>query len=196
VRAPPSCRRLAGGLALAACLAAGGCGSARNTTVTFDGAALTQPPQAPGFTLTDLEGRRVSLSSLRGRVVVLAFLDSACAPGCVLVAQQIRGALDELAKAPAVLLVSVDPAADTPARVRGFLRAVSLDGRVRYLAGPAAALRGVWREYRIVSPHDGRAAFERALTVVLVDRQGRERVLYQPEQLTPEALAHDIRALE
>jgi len=31
--------------------------------------------------------------------------------------------------------------------------------------------------------------------VVLLDRSGRARVLFGPEQLTPEALAHDIRKL-
>ncbi len=30
---------------------------------------------------------------------------------------------------------------------------------------------------------------------MLIDAAGRERVLYETEQLTPEALAHDIRAL-
>jgi hypothetical protein len=32
--------------------------------------------------------------------------------------------------------------------------------------------------------------------VVLIDAKGDERVLYGPEQLTPEALAHDIGRLE
>ena len=162
----------------------------------FAGAALEPPVPAPAFSLRDQDGRRASLAEYRGHVVVLAFLGTRCAPGCVLVAQQIRGALDDVSRPPAVLLVSVSPAADTPARVRRFLGTVSLAGRARYLAAPAAALPALWRGYRVTTPSAGRAAFERAIQVVLVDGQGRERVLFEPEQLTPEALAHDIGKLD
>ena len=53
---------------------------------------------------------------------MLAFLYSDCGAACMLIAQQIRGALDEL-RAPAcrVLIVSADPAADTPAACARFL---------------------------------------------------------------------------
>jgi cytochrome oxidase Cu insertion factor (SCO1/SenC/PrrC family) len=61
--------------------------SAAGPPSTFDGAQLPGDVRAPGFTLTDQRGRRATLSEYRGRVVVLAFLDSNCAPACVLVAQ-------------------------------------------------------------------------------------------------------------
>ncbi len=57
----------------------------------FDGAALPSPQPAPDFTLRDQSGRSVSLASLRGRPVVLAFLYPGCGRSCVLVAEQIRG---------------------------------------------------------------------------------------------------------
>ena len=136
------------------------------------------PRPASGFTLTDTAGRPVSLSALRGKVVVLAFLSSACGRTCVLIAQQIRGALDELTTPAPALLVSVDPTADTPARRDAFLQAVSLRGRARFLSGPPARLRAVWRAYRVQPLSAGAAAFERSAPVLLVDRGGRERVLF------------------
>jgi protein SCO1/2 len=162
----------------------------------FDGAALPNGVRAPGFTLIDEHGARVSLASLRGRTVVLAFLYSTCGGSCAVIAQQIRGALDELRHPVAVLVVSVAPAADSGANVRRFLASVSLAGRARWLSGSAAALRAVWRSYRVTPASAGRAAFVRAATVVLIDRAGNERVLFGPEQLTPEGLAHDIGRLE
>src|ERR1700694_3570837 len=162
----------------------------------FAGAELPPGTPAPGFALRDTEGRRVALADYRGRVAVLAFLDSGCAPACVLIAQQIRGALDDLSHAVPVLLVSVDPTGDTRARVRAFLSSVGLAGRVRYLRAPAAALAAVWRAYRVITPSAGRAAFERAASVLLIDRAGHERVIFQQEQLTPEALGHDIGKIE
>ncbi|HEY7933076.1 MAG TPA: SCO family protein [Solirubrobacteraceae bacterium] len=184
-------------------LALAGCSSGSSTssstvglTAGFEGAALPANITAPAFTLTDLRGDRLSLSGYRGQVVVLAFLYSSCGGACVVVAQQIRGALDELAKPPPVLFVSVDPVSDTPARIARFLAAVSLTGRVRYLTGPLARLRAAWRAYRVVPPSSSRANFDRSVSVLLIDRRGRERVLFQSEQLTPESLAHDIRRLQ
>lgn len=162
----------------------------------FQGAALPAGTEAPGFTLTDQQGRPVSLIQYRGQVVVLSFIDSTCAPACVLIAQQIRGALDELDQPVPVLFVSVDPTGDTPANVRRFLAGASLTGRATYLTGPASALPRVWRAYRVRTPAQGRAAFERAAPVLLIDPQGDERVLYEQEQLTPESLAHDIGKLQ
>jgi protein SCO1/2 len=94
-----------------------------------------------------------------------------------------------------VLVVSVDPGADTPARIRGFLAQVSLTGRVLYLTGSRATLQPIWRAYGIVPPTAGRAAFERSAAVLLLDRAGHQRVIFQLEQLTPEGLAHDIGKL-
>jgi protein SCO1/2 len=163
----------------------------------FDGAALPVRP-THGFTLDDLtdNGRTVSLSRYHGQVVVLAFLYSTCGAPCVVIAQQIRGALDELGPDPApVLIVSADPATDTPARVKGFLAQVSLTGRAQWLTGSLAQLRAVWRAYGITPPIAGRAVFANSVSVFLLDTAGRERVLFQSEQLTPEGLAHDIRKL-
>jgi protein SCO1/2 len=161
----------------------------------FEGAALPGAPAAPAFALVDEAGHGVTLASYRGSVVLLAFLYAGCGPACTVVAQQVRGALDDLQSPPPVLFVSVNPVADSPSRVRSFLRSVSLLGRVRYLSRPARALPRVWREYHVVTPDAGHAAFERALSVLLIDASGRERVLFQQEQMTPESLAHDIGRL-
>jgi protein SCO1/2 len=161
----------------------------------FDGAALPASVSAPDFTLTDQQGRSVSLSDYRGQVTILTFLYSTCGATCIVIAQQIRGALDELPRPVPVLVVSADPAADTPAHVRRFLEEVSLTGRVQYLTGRLSRLRSIWRAYRVTPASAGAGAFERFASVLLLDGQGRERVLFEQEQLTPESLAHDIRKL-
>ncbi|HTU77524.1 MAG TPA: SCO family protein [Solirubrobacteraceae bacterium] len=176
-------------------------GSARaSTQAEFDGAPLPGNTIAPNFTLTDQRGRTVSLSEFHGRVVVLTFLYTTCGGTCVLVAQQIRGALDELeaehAPRPAVLIVSADPATDTPARTARFLAEVSLSGRAQYLTGPLARVARVWRAYHVRAASAGRATFDEYASVLLVDAGGAERVLFQSEQLTPEAISHDVRVLE
>jgi protein SCO1 len=166
----------------------------------FDGAALPGVISAPTFTLRDQAGREVSLHEYRGRVVALAFLYSTCGGPCVLIAQQIRGALDELEEAhahpPAALIVSADPAADTPARVKTFLAQTSLSDRAHYLTGSLSQLKAVWRAYHVRPASSGPTTFTEYASVLLIDPQGDERVLFQSEQLTPEGISHDIRKLQ
>jgi protein SCO1/2 len=181
---------------LAGVIACGGGSAAHPSAGTgFAGAALPASLPVRDFTLEDQSGRRVSLAGYRGQVVILAFISSTCGATCILLAQQIRGALDELPRPVPVLFVSVDPRADTGARVRRFLQKVALTGRARYLSGSSAALRPIWRAYGIVPVTSDRAAFERAASVLLLDRDGRERVVFGSEQLTPEGVAHDVRKL-
>jgi protein SCO1 len=185
---------------LAALVACAGCGSSPKSPGAargLAGAALPGRPLAPAFTLTDQDGRRVSLSDIRDRVVLLSFMYSTCGAPCVLIAQQVRGALDQLGGGPrpAVLIVSSDPAADTPASVRRFLVQAALAGRATYLSGTPAQMRAAWRSYPALAHGAGTRAAGRFAQVMLIDRHGVERVLYGPEQLTPESLAHDLRAL-
>jgi protein SCO1/2 len=200
---------LIAGLVVVALVALGSSGTSAPRSLTpteattgsgFDGAVLSPRPLAPQFTLTNQYDHRVSLRSLRGQVVVLAFLYSTCGSTCFVIAQQIRGALNELAEdhaqAPVVAIVSADPTADSPSSVERFLAATSLTGRVDYLTGSPAELRPIWRAYRITPASAGRTAFDKFASLSLLDREGRERVLYQLEVLTPESLAHDVRRLE
>src|ERR1700724_2918010 len=139
----------------------------------FAGAGVPALP-ARDFALADQSGRPVSLASVRGHVTVLAFLSSTCGATCTLIAQQVRGALDELTHPVPVLLISVDPSGDTPASVARFLARVSLAGRARFLTGTRAALEAAWREYGVQPLITGRSAFERGATVRLLNRDGRE----------------------
>jgi protein SCO1 len=196
---------LALALALAALLAGCSGGSSASTSSPgtgatqgsgFEGAALPAGVAAPGFTLTDQQRLPVSLARYRGQVTVLTFLYPTCGPTCILVAQQIRGALDQLSHPVPVLIISADPAADTPANVSRFLAQVSLAGRVEYLSGSRRQLQAVWRSYRITPPSSSRSSFDRAASVLLIDRAGDERVQFGLEQLTPESLVHDIGKLQ
>jgi cytochrome oxidase Cu insertion factor (SCO1/SenC/PrrC family) len=184
-------------------LATVGCGGrgATSTSGAFDGAAYPPGIRAPDFALPDLGGHTVSLLAQRGHVVVLAFVPDDCR-SCLLVAEQIRGALDELESHPPVaanvrtILVSTAPGSTTPARAKAFLSKTSLLGRVSYLTADEARLRPVWRAYHVTRPRSGRTRAEDAITVLLIDKHGLERVGFGIEQITPESLSHDIRLLE
>ena len=52
--------------------------------------------RAPGFTLTDQQGHTMSLASLRGKVVVLEFMDPHCTDICPIVSQEFVDAYHKL----------------------------------------------------------------------------------------------------
>jgi protein SCO1/2 len=73
--------------------------------------------RAPGFSLPDQSGRHFSLTSMRGRPVVLTFMDSHCHQECPLEGRALAAALRMVPRAerPVVVVVRVNPWADTPA---------------------------------------------------------------------------------
>jgi protein SCO1 len=190
------------GFALAVlAIAIAGCGShAPSPEEQFDGAVFPTGVHAPNFELPGLSGRPVSLSAERGHVVALVFMPGDCRT-CRLVAEQIRGALDELESRPTrsanvrTILVSTDPAVG-PVRLHAFLAKNELLGRVSYLTAGEARLKPVWDAYHAVKPSSSRTSAEDAITVLLIDKLGAERVGFGIEQITPEGLSHDIRLLE
>lgn len=160
----------------------------------FDGAVSDLP--AANFRLVDQDGRRASLSAYRGQVVILTFLYSTCRDTCPLIAQQIRGALDDLAHPVPALAVSVDPAGDTPLNAKRFLFKASLTGRMRFLLGTRTALAPVWKAYGIAPQTSGSRQSDHSAYVLLIDRRGRNRDGFPASELTPEGLAHDVRLLQ
>jgi len=58
----------------------------------IDGTSAPADRPAPPFSLTEQHSRAVSLASLRGKVVLLTFLDPVCTSDCPLEAQEFRQA--------------------------------------------------------------------------------------------------------
>ncbi len=84
---------------------------------------LEPSDRAPDFTLPDQDGNEVSLSSLRGKTVVLYFYPKADTPGCTTQACGIRDHRADYANADAVVL-GVSP--DAPKKIAKFDEKYSL----------------------------------------------------------------------
>ena len=138
--------------------------------------------------------------ALAGRAVLVTFLDSQCRDSCPTVALQISQASsrlgpDERAQVSA-LAISTDPTGDTLASVRSFLRRQRADAQLRYLLGTETELRPVWRAFQILFSFDSGDDELHSVPVRLFDREGvRRSTLHVGADLTPESLAHDLRAL-
>jgi len=156
--------------------------------------------EAPDFTLTDgLTGAAVTLSSLRGNVVALAFLYTRCPDVCPLTAAQFRAtqkALGADAARVRFVAVSVDPDGDTREAVREFSARHDLIGSWSYLIGTRAQLQQVWSLYGIgafAAPGGGPSVSHND-AVYLIDRRGREREIVHSDIAVGD-LVTDLRTL-
>jgi protein SCO1/2 len=168
---------------------------AKGPASPFKGALRPKTPPTD-FALEDQNGGVVQLSSLRGKVVVLSPMYSTCRETCPLTAQQIRGALDDLSGSERngvrAFALSVDPANDTEDSARRFLVERRVSGYLDYLLGSRDQLQPVWRDFGF-APQT--SEHEHNSYVVLIDKDGRQRVGFPVDYLTPEDLAHDIKVL-
>ena len=184
---------MAGLLALAACGVGGGGGTASATGQTdrAQGRAAEANPDldtgtslgdraAPEIRLANQFGQPMSLSQFRGKVVVLAFVDSECTTVCPLTTVSMTAARDLLGAAgDQVQLLGVDanPAATSVRDVMAYSQAHAMVNQWDFLTGSPAQLRAVWRAYHIyVQIQAGQIDHTPALYVI--DQRGREREIY------------------
>lgn len=136
---------------------------------------------APGFTLRDQKGRLTSLAQFHGKLVLLMFIDPKCHQLCPLTTQSMVEAVQRLGPRAAsqVQLLGVDanPLKMKVTDVADYTRIHGLQGRWRFLTGPVAQLKRVWRSYHVyvaVVKND----VEHTAVVYFIDRNGNERAVY------------------
>lgn len=107
---------------------------------------------APAFTLTNQFRRTVSLSSFRGKVVVLSFDDPRCTTVCPLTTTAMLEAKKLLGPAAAdvqLLGVGANPEATQVKWVRAYSEAHGMLHKWLFLTGSLSQLKRVWTSYGI-----------------------------------------------
>ena len=150
------------------------------------------------FALRDETGRLVRAQELRGKAVVLTFLDTQCEETCPVIAGLVADGLallpGSLTPSVAAVAISTDPAGDTRASRRTFLRRHGADGKLRYLSGPLATLKRVWKGFLILSSHESGDDEVHSAPVRIYEPGGVwVSTLHVGVDLTPANLAHDLR---
>lgn len=142
---------------------------------------------APDFRLTDQHGRPFSLGDLRGRPVLVTFIDPLCRNLCPLEAHVLNDVVRRASPAdqPAIAAVSVNPWGDAAQNMRQDAAKWNLVPQWRWGLGSHAQLARVWRDYEIgvrVAKRKiaGVTVREIAHTeaTYLVDASGHERAVF------------------
>jgi protein SCO1/2 len=176
------------GAAIAAVHSSGAPGAAPPTLPQTIGSPQVDPGSklsgaAPSFTLTDQFGKRVSLRSLRGKVVVVSFNDPECTTICPLTTTALLHAKDLLGPAGrSVQLVGIgaNPEATEVKWVRAYSQAHRMMHKWRFLTGSLPELKRVWKNYGIAAAVVN-GTIDHTPATFVIDSRGRYSRLYLTE---------------
>ncbi|MCX6030583.1 MAG: SCO family protein [Chloroflexi bacterium] len=163
----------------------------------FHGLALQSAQPAADFTLTASGGKAVKLSDFRGKLVVLYFGYTYCPDVCPTTLGDLARALNKLgqrADGVQVVMVTVDPARDTPEHLADYVSHfdptfVGLSGTADQIAVAAAGF-GIYYQ-----KHEGTAAtgylVDHTATISVLDKEGHVRLVW-PFGTPSEDMAADL----
>jgi protein SCO1/2 len=176
---------------------------------TFHGSVIDPPVPAMDFTLTTHTGQPFQLSAHADRVTLLFFGYTHCPDACpATLAQfkQIHTRLGERAARVNFILITVDPARDTPQRLAEYL--AGFNSAFLGLTGTDAELESVWRDYGIFrelrpldaatapghTHTDGNYEVDHTTRLYALDAQGQLRLTYTADTSTDD-LMQDVQHL-
>ncbi len=146
------------------------------------GFPITGTP-APDFNLTNQFGQTVTLSSLRGHEIVLAFIDSQCKTLCPLTATIMYDAKTKLGASASnqisLIAINANPAATSIAAVQAWSIEHGMLHQWLFLTGPAKQLRAIYHQYGVYDQvgSDGQAVHD-PITFI-IDAKGHERLFFE-----------------
>ena len=183
-------------LLLLCALALSGCGS-----YTLRGGTIQPPGDAPDFSLADHNGQTFRLSQQRGKVTLLFFGFTHCPDVCPTALADMRNVRRELggdADQVQVVLITLDPERDTPARLKQYVG--MFDPSFLGLHGTPEQLAPILKDYGVSSTRrelPGSAlkyTIDHSAFTYVIDKFGRWRELFS-HAMRPEDMVSDLRYL-
>ncbi len=170
------------------------------TPYSYHGTVIQSPDPASNFTLTGAGQQQVSLSDFRGEVVLIYFGYTFCPDVCPATMVELSQAMEFLgedAKKAQVLMISVDPARDTPEKLAEYVtyfnpEFMGLTGTEDEVAAVATTY-GIFYEKHPGSIESG-YLIDHTASVVVIDPDGYLRLVY-PFNTPAEDIAADVQQL-
>jgi cytochrome oxidase Cu insertion factor (SCO1/SenC/PrrC family) len=171
-------------------------------------AALSPTPSlpviesAPDFTLLDTAGQPISLSDLRGQVVLISFIYTSCTSACPLLTARMSALWGRLkrdgtaARQVRFLSITVDPALDSAAALERYVKRFKADAASwSFLREERQKLQPVLAAYDEWTRPQPDGEIDHPARLYLIDRRGRIREIYSISFFDERQAFLDIQAL-
>lgn len=185
-------------LALAVLVLAGLLSACSRTDALNDihGLSLAQAEMGRDFTLTDAQGKRVSLADFKGKALVVFFGFVQCPDVCptsLLRASQVQKLLGADAERVQVAFITVDPERDTPDILRAYTTAfdpgfIGLTGTPEEIARTAKEFKVFYQKV----PTGSSYTIDHTALSYVYDTEGKLQMALRHEQ-SAEEVAADLR---
>ena len=167
---------------------------------THESTRLPMIGPAPPFALTSSNDRRVTLAELRGKVLALTFVFTTCSNSCPILTATMadigRALGSDFGPRVAFVAISVDPANDTPARLRDYAAAHRADvPGWFFLTGAPGDIDAVVRRYGAYAKKSASGSVDHLFLTSLIDRAGMLRVQYLGVRFDPREMQRDLQML-
>ena len=156
--------------------------------------------KAPELALVDQAGRPLTLRDLRGKVVLLTFIYSACSDVCPLITTAMAALQHRLVAAERervfFLSVTTAPEVDTPEVLRVYASRHGADlTSWAFLTGSLQAVQEAWRSFGLSVQRRAAGVVDHPGWTLLLDREGMVRYRYLGGLLEVEIVLEDMRSL-
>jgi len=166
---------------------------------TFHGTVFQSPEEASPFTLNVADGKTVSLSDFRGKIVLIYFGYTFCPDVCPATLGAVTQALKQLgdkADQVQVIMISVDPGRDTPEKLAEYVKHFN----PTFIGGTntpeeiakIASLYGIFYQVSEETTSNGDYLIDHTATLLAIDRDGFLKVVF-PFGITSDELADDLK---
>jgi protein SCO1/2 len=164
---------------------------------SFYGTLMQSPSEAHDFTLTSHTGQRVSLRDFRGKLVLLYFGYTFCPDVCPATLSEVARAMEILGEDAGdmqLIMISVDPERDTPAKLAAYVTHfdpsfLGVSGTPDQIA-EIATLYGIYYEKKEGSAATGYLV-DHTATITVVDQDGHVKLIF-PFGTPADAMADDL----
>ncbi|HYB91711.1 MAG TPA: SCO family protein [Candidatus Binataceae bacterium] len=158
---------------------------------------LNAPDCLPDITLVDMHGRKVTLSSLKGKPVLFDFFYTTCPGPCLMLTAQMRRVAKQLGPALGTkarfVSITVDPEHDHPEQLLKYANAhdAEMNGWL-FLTGTPKLVDKVMARFHVVRQREPDGTIDHVLEFFLVDAKGRAMLQYLASKADPRRVASDV----
>jgi protein SCO1/2 len=175
-----------------------GCDSNSEPIASSASASLDQRDCMPNLTLTDQNGQKISLASLKGKPALFDFIYTTCPGPCLVLTARMKAIADQLGGAlgsqATIVSVTVDPEHDGPSVLKAYAKEQGADRAGWYfLTGPPADVDRLMAQFKLRRQREADGSVDHVLVFFLVGADGRPLVQYSGGEVNPAKIAGDLQ---